>query len=194
MTEESELNSRAVEIIEWSRRKLAAKLPEFLPAIYLLPLKRSGEERSLWTDGETLFYHPETVVRDYLERKDAIAAQIMHITAHGLLGHIPGRQGQNPQLFDAVADAMGVHNPPSTVAGSQRRAAAALRRFFTQRAWPSVPAWPQGSDSPAAPGRPARPSARRRPQAAPMRRDPEARWAARQDRRCRCSRAACSAR
>lgn len=105
MTEESELNRQAVEIIEWSRRKLAAKLPEFLPAIYLLPLKCSGEERSLWTDGETLFYHPETVVRDYLERKDAIAAQIMHITAHGLLGHIPRRQGQNPQLFDAVADA-----------------------------------------------------------------------------------------
>lgn len=105
MTEESELNRQAVEIIEWSRRKLAAKLPEFLPAIYLLPLKCSEAERSLWTDGETLFYHPETVVRDYLERKDAVAARIMHITAHGLLGHIPRRQGQNPQLFDAVADA-----------------------------------------------------------------------------------------
>ena len=64
MAEETELNRQAVEIIEWSRRKLAAKLPEFLPAIYLLPLRPSEAERSLWTDGETLYYHPETVVRD----------------------------------------------------------------------------------------------------------------------------------
>lgn len=101
---DSELNKQAREILEWSRRKLAVKLPEFLPAIYLLPLKCSEEACSLWTDGEMLYYHPETVVRDYLERKDSLAAQIMHITAHGLLGHISKRRGQNPQIFDAVAD------------------------------------------------------------------------------------------
>ena len=124
MAEETELNRQAVEIIEWSRRKLAAKLPEFLPAIYLLPLRPSEAERSLWTDGETLYYHPETVVRDYLGRKDSIAAQIMHITAHGLLGHIPKRQGQNPQLFDAVADAKAaafVHRLPVPLTPSWKK-------------------------------------------------------------------------
>ena len=104
MTTNPELDKQAREIIEWSRRKLAARLPEFLPAIYLLPLKCGKEEQSLWTDGGNLYYHPETVVRDYLNRKDSIAAQIMHITAHGLLGHIAKRRGQNPQIFDAVAD------------------------------------------------------------------------------------------
>ena len=124
MAEETELNRQAVEIIEWSRRKLSVKLPEFLPAIYLLPLRPSGAEGSLWTDGETLYYHPETVVRDYLGRKDAIAAQLMHIMAHGLLGHISRRQGQNPQLFDAVADAKAaafVHRLPAALTPSWKK-------------------------------------------------------------------------
>ena len=99
-----ELNKQAVEIIEWSRRKLAMKLPEFLPAIYLLPLKESEEPCSLRTDGAFLFYHPQTVIEDYLARKDSIAHRIMHICAHGLLGHIEKRRGQQEQIFDAAAD------------------------------------------------------------------------------------------
>jgi len=99
-----DLDTQARAILDWARRKLAMSLPEFLPAIYLLPLKEAEKEDHLWTDGEFLCYHPATVVRDYLDKKDSIAAQIMHITAHGLLGHIAKRQGQQYLLFDAVAD------------------------------------------------------------------------------------------
>lgn len=99
-----ELDQQARGILDWSRRKLAMALPEFLPAIYLLPLKAVEKEYHLWTDGESLCYHPGTVVRDYLDKKDSIAAQIMHITGHGLLGHIAKRKGQQVQIFDAVAD------------------------------------------------------------------------------------------
>jgi len=99
-----ELDKQAKEIIDWSRRKLALKLPEFLPAIYLLPLRCDDKPLSLHTDGEFLYYNPTMVVEDYLKRKDSIASQIMHITAHGLLGHISKRQGQQEQLFDAAAD------------------------------------------------------------------------------------------
>lgn len=124
MTPNPELDKQAREIIEWSQRKLVTKLPEFLPAIYLLPLRCGEPEQSLWTDGETIFYHPETVVRDYLQRKDSIAAQLMHITAHGLLGHIPKRRGQQPQLFDAVADAQAaglVEKLPASLTPSWKR-------------------------------------------------------------------------
>ena len=100
----TELDQQAVEILNWTRRKLTLKLPELLAAIYLLPLKRGGEEDHLWTDGSFLYYHPAVVVQDYLERKDSLAAQLLHIIAHGLLLHIEKRQGQQPELFDAVAD------------------------------------------------------------------------------------------
>ena len=118
MRSKTELDQQAREILEWSRRKLALKLPEFLPAIYLLPLRECEKEMPLWTDGGTLFYNPAVVVQDYLDRKDSIAAQIMHISAHGLLGHIAKRQGQQPQIFDAVADtkaAAFVHQLPAAL-------------------------------------------------------------------------------
>lgn len=104
MANQPELEQQALEILNWSRQKLATLLPEFLPAIYLLPLQAAETESHLWTNGEILYFHPATVVQDYLERKDNIPAQIMHIIAHGLLGHIGKRQGQHEQLFDAVAD------------------------------------------------------------------------------------------
>ena len=102
----TELTSReaALKILNWSRKKLAEKLPEFLPAIYLLPEKEAPVPGGLWTDGGTLFYHPETVIQDYLVQKEAVAAQMLHIIVHGLLGHIPKRAGQDGALFDAAAD------------------------------------------------------------------------------------------
>lgn len=104
MNQNLELEQQAQRILDWSRRKLAQLLPEFLAAIYLLPDCKSDVPGPLWTDGEVLYYHPETVVKDYIVRKDAPAAQLLHIMAHGLLGHIPKRKGQHPQLFDAAAD------------------------------------------------------------------------------------------
>lgn len=104
MNENLELAQQAGEILEWSRRKLASKLPEFFPAIYLLVPKEIAEPAHLWTDGEMLYYHPETVVKDYLAKKDEIAVQILHIVIHGLMGHFTKRRGHNEALFDAAAD------------------------------------------------------------------------------------------
>lgn len=104
MTERTELQRQAEEILDWSRRKLASKLPEFYPALYLLIPEKSEAAGHLRTDGEYLYYHPETVVKDYLTRKDEIAVQILHIVIHGLMGHFAKRRGSNAQIFDAAAD------------------------------------------------------------------------------------------
>lgn len=98
------LEESAKRIVEAARRQLALDLPELLPAIYLLPLEACEQEGPLWTDGMTLFYHPETVVRTYLDRRHAVAEQLLHILAHGLLGHFGKRRGQQEQIFDAAAD------------------------------------------------------------------------------------------
>ena len=98
------LETNAKKIVDAARRKLALELPDLLPVIYLLPMESCERPGPLWTDGETLFYHPETVARTYLENRKAIGEQLLHILAHGLLGHYGKRKGQTKQLFDAAAD------------------------------------------------------------------------------------------
>lgn len=98
------LETGAKKIVDAARRQLALDLPELLSAIYLLPLEACEQPGPLWTDGTTLFYHPETVARTYLEKKKAIAEQLLHILAHGLLGHYGKRKGQSALVFDAAAD------------------------------------------------------------------------------------------
>lgn len=100
----SALEKSAKRIVEAARRQLALDLPELLPAIYLLPMEACEQAGPLWTDGTTLFYHPETTARTYLENRHAVAEQLLHILAHGLLGHYGKRAGQPERLFDAAAD------------------------------------------------------------------------------------------
>lgn len=98
------LEKSAKRIVDAARRQLALDLPELLPAIYLLPAESCERAGPLWTDGTTLFYHPETTARTYLKNKRAVAEQLLHILAHGLLGHYGKRAGQLELIFDAAAD------------------------------------------------------------------------------------------
>ena len=77
------LETNAKKIVDAARRKLALELPDLLPVIYLLPMESCERPGPLWTDGETLFYHPETVARTYLENRKAIGEQLLHILATG---------------------------------------------------------------------------------------------------------------
>ena len=104
MAENKALSAAAKRIVEAARRNLAAELPELLPAIYLMPTEECERTGPLWTDGTVLFYHPETVARDYLARKKSVSEQLLHVLVHGLLGHFDKRRGQSPRLFDAAAD------------------------------------------------------------------------------------------
>lgn len=104
MKENTELGKKARAIIDLACRKLAEAIPVFRPAIYLLEPEECAKPGHLWTDGEKLYYHSETLVRDYLQQRDEIPAQILHIVTHGLLGHFIKRQGVHEQIFDAVAD------------------------------------------------------------------------------------------
>lgn len=103
------VKSLASDILRCTQKKLAAELPDLLPAIYFLkgePCKHPGP---MFTDGEILYYHPETVLQDFAERKNSIAEQLLHIIAHGLLGHIVKRQEEDGGIFDAAADCKVYH-------------------------------------------------------------------------------------
>jgi len=98
------LQQAAQTILYHSRKKLALDHPAFVSAVYLLPEQECPAPGPLWTDGRTLYYHPATVVADFSGHKNAIANQMLHIIAHGLLGHFRKRLGQEDPLFDASAD------------------------------------------------------------------------------------------
>lgn len=93
-----------LQIINVSRKKLALDQPVLLPCIYLLPAQAHEVPGPLCTDGDTLFFHPKTVVDDYLARRTALCDQMLHVIVHGLPGHFPKREGQVEPLFDAAAD------------------------------------------------------------------------------------------
>ena len=100
-----QLSANAERILTYSRKVLTAEIPELMPAFFLLRCDRTDVPGGLYTDGSTLYYHPETVVQNYLQDKRSICRQLLHIVLHGLQGHFFKRQGQHEEIFDAVADA-----------------------------------------------------------------------------------------
>lgn len=100
-----QLSANAERILTYSRKVLTAEIPELMPAFFLLRCDRTDVPGGLYTDGSTLYYHPETVVQNYLQDKRSICRQLLHIVLHGLQGHFFKRQGQYEEIFDAVADA-----------------------------------------------------------------------------------------
>ena len=111
-------------ILTYSRRVLAGQLPELMPAFFLLKWEPAAQAGSLWTDGVKLYYHAETVIRDYVQDEWTICMQLLHIVLHGLQGHFSKRKEWDACLFDAVADArttdlmrrLGYHRPLSSKA------------------------------------------------------------------------------
>lgn len=102
--QDTKLQQTALAILHHSRKKLALENPAFVSAIYLLGEQACPTPGPLWTDGRVLYYHPATVVDDFSTYKNSIANQMLHIIAHGLLGHFRKRLGQEDPLFDAAAD------------------------------------------------------------------------------------------
>ena len=98
------LESAAAQLIELARKQLLRDVPELLPVIYLMKAAPAEEPGPLRSDGLTLYYHPESAVRAYLEDHGAIASQLLHVLCHGLQGHFERRRGQAAAIFDAAAD------------------------------------------------------------------------------------------
>ena len=93
-----QLPVNAERILTYSRKVLTAEIPELMPAFFLLRCDRTDVPGGLYTDGSTLYYHPETVVQNYLQDKRSICRQLLHIVLHGLQGHFFKRQGQYEEM------------------------------------------------------------------------------------------------
>ena len=95
----------ARKILLYSRRRISHLSPALLEAIHALPEKPRGRPAPLSTDSRTLWFHPETVIRDFREDRDSVARQLLHVTCHCLLGHPDLRESFSQSLpFDCAAD------------------------------------------------------------------------------------------
>jgi len=95
----------ARKILLHSRRRITHIAPILLESIYALPEKVRPIPGPLSTDGRTLWFDPEQVVADFRRDRDAVARQLLHVTAHCLLGHLELRSAfPKAKAFDCAAD------------------------------------------------------------------------------------------
>lgn len=95
----------ARKILHYSRQRLSRLVPALLPALYTLKDQCRPLPGPLSTDGRSLGYHPQQVIQDFQADRDGPARQLLHVTLHCLLGHLPARpEASHPALLDAVAD------------------------------------------------------------------------------------------
>ena len=130
------VETAARQLIEQARRRLSQELPELLPVIYYMKAAPAEAPGALRSDGVTLFYHPESVVRDCLADRGAAAAQLLHVLCHGLLGHFGRRKGQLAPLYDAAADI-----------SAARLAARLCRKYGKGRDAASLAAYPDSAEA-----------------------------------------------
>ena len=96
----------AKKILLHSRKRITGTAPFLLECIYALRDQATDSAEALFTDGKTLYYDPLQVITDFRRERNSIAQQLLHVTAHCLLGHLPQRSAfsGSTALFDAVAD------------------------------------------------------------------------------------------
>lgn len=95
----------ARKILLHSRRRITHVAPILLEAIYALPETVRPLPGPLSTDGKTLWFDPEQVVEDFRRDRDSVARQLLHVTAHCLLGHLELRDSfPKAKPFDCAAD------------------------------------------------------------------------------------------
>lgn len=100
-----EMEALARKLLLYSRRRLTHISPVLLESVYAMPDKVRPTPGPLSTDGRFLWFDPQRVLNDFRKDHDAVARQILHITAHCLLGHLELRPTfPNAKSFDAAAD------------------------------------------------------------------------------------------
>ena len=95
----------AQKILLHARRQITKNSPFLLESIYALRNEATDSGASICTDGRKLYYDPLQVIEDFKKDRNSIPRQLLHVTAHCLLGHTQQR-GAFPvsEQFDAAAD------------------------------------------------------------------------------------------
>lgn len=104
--EHQKADQLAQKILHHSRRLITGKAPFLLEAVYAFTDQATDSASAIFTDGKSLCYDPAQVIADFQQDHNSIARQLLHVTAHCLLEHLPQREdfAENTEIFDAAAD------------------------------------------------------------------------------------------
>lgn len=101
----AQVEELARKLLLYSRRRLTHISPILLESLYAMPDRVRPTPGPLSTDGCVLWFHPQQVLDDFRQDRDAIARQLLHITTHCLLGHLELRPTfETVKAFDIAAD------------------------------------------------------------------------------------------
>ena len=104
--EQQKADLLAQKILFHSRRLITGKAPFLLEAVYVFTDQPTDSGSALFSDGRSLYYDPTQVITDFQTDRNSIARQLLHVTAHCLLEHLPQRREftDDKETFDAAAD------------------------------------------------------------------------------------------
>lgn len=101
---ELERNAICKQILSSASRELYLHLPYLDMALASLSQEQNGQTDTFGTDGFSLQYHPDFLIRMYKRGAIAVNRGLLHSVLHCLLGHLDKTEGRNPALWDLACD------------------------------------------------------------------------------------------
>lgn len=101
----SKIQELAAEVVALAQSRLMADLRFLSPSLeQLRPTALSGLNVLFATDGRTLYYAPESLLRAFHAQQSAPTRALLHVTLHCLLGHPFQRQEKDNALWNIACD------------------------------------------------------------------------------------------
>ena len=101
---ELERNDICKQILSSASRELYLHLPYLDMALASLLQEQNGQTDTFGTDGFSLQYHPDFLIRMYKREAIAVNRGLLHSVLHCLLGHLDKTEGRKPALWDLACD------------------------------------------------------------------------------------------
>ena len=99
----ADINILAEEILKQGKKAVCRELPPFIRAINALEFKAS-DNNCTYTNGNTFYYSPEYICRQYKTNKNHTTRLLLHSLLHCALLHVYNTDFKNQKLWDLACD------------------------------------------------------------------------------------------
>lgn len=104
---QTEIPEICEEIWKWVRNRLLGTYPLFRKLFLKLSFERSAQVKGWGTDGKTVYYQPEFLMKTFYDQPKRLEHDLLHMTYHVLFMHLmlaPEKDGKEKKLWDLACD------------------------------------------------------------------------------------------